>query len=848
MDLNDAIALLDEIYTNADASPRLTPKTPRTPLTPHPRNKRARSKSSDNSSNYSGERLNERFLENVRSQDKERKRPFLKKIGISMTDDKPLLTKLAPKIMGKPYLEKIGPSRAIDRSYLENIGSSRTLDKFVFDAPKANNEQQDLYASDKGTGTEEARGRAAVDRRNEIRGFTAGERRRSGKNFLLKMYSFETEDLEESSLSVKVPHRDPLRGASLNDVVDSGTEDGPHPDGSEIETPSASAAELVKCRVTTSEEIISSSRCLGNSSMDIIHWENSPRTTGRGTENRDAALNNASVPSSPIRGFAPLATATDAYGELDRVRSSRQISEDILDKRKIRHEQFENRGASSDNLAKERITTPVFAEIKDRLRSPEPSGKGSRVSSVRQLQGRLESQEIFTESYAEFKRRTQTNFHTSNALKRLVAREKSASPSTRYSANESELPPKCRSKSVENSGRGSLSENQTEPQARRTRARSVLRKQQGIDHSTYPNERNALMLEPDSQQRKGILHEPSQETLDLLSELQKIKSLLRTPSIDRLCESSNAVHSPLKPLPKRVLLTDKEFSLSIERENSVRRPSRINARETKCRDPREKVTESPEKSAETRTPGPALFEKRCLSLDYADDEKPMMQKTEPRALSLISATSPHSKDILESTGIALLSRDSKSSSSGVFIEASERPSRGISVEAEVKKIESEIRSSKHEGVLEAAKLSQATQIGRSVEKSREKSGSASALPRTTGKIEMAEVGEDKTAIVKDNAEQLAKLANYHSEVNCPDRELQVSPKKKSQPISNAVSNAVSNANDAFETNSPKATPFRIKKRLGRISIEKSVKQESFAPDKVDCKEVAVQKRAKCLPL
>lgn len=833
MDLSDAIAMLDETCPNPEASPLMTPRTPRTPLTPHPRNKRARSKSSDNSSNYSSERLNE----NAKPQEKERKRPFLKKIGISMTEDRPLLAKLAPMIMGKPYLEKIGPSRAVDKPFLEKIGSSRTLDKFIFDTPKSD-KRKPVDTSSRMTIAEEPEKKTPKERRDEIRGFSTGERRKSGKNFLLKMYSFETEDLEDSSLAMKAPHRDPLRGASLDDVLDSGPSSMPRINelcamtNSDIETPSVSVAELVKCRVTTSEEIISSNSCL-NSPMEVISWGNSPRRRlpRKNHELADANKNgkeNESVPNSPTKRAHSSITpekVTAVYKDLDTVKNGRQISEDILDKRKSRHDDFERRGASSDNLTKERVVTPVFAEIGGKDLN---NGKGScnsvvsTSSSVKQLHDRFESQEIFTETYADFKRRTKGNLHTSNALKRLIVREKTISPSfdlgfsSKDAALEkmkSEGSPKVRSKSVENDRK---SKDKLDAHHRRSRTRSVLRKQQGVDHSNYPNEPSDQETTADSSQRRKMVHEPSQETLDLLSELQKVKSLLKTPSIDKTYETEL---TELKPFPKRILLTDKEFCLSIERENSVRRPSRVNTLEVVGK-PAEKNSET-ETHSKSADKGPALFEKRCLSLDYADDERSKAEKTEPRALSLASARSPRSEDILEASEIALITCDSKSYSSDVFNtpsdEANDKTIAGISVEKEVQKIENEMKmSSKDEGT---KKTHQETT---------KKSNNALRIGEKIEKIDSTE----------DNKEvhEKTELKPNHCTSETTEPPQQVSPKKKEQQQTGG------------EVASPKATPFRMKKRLGRISVEETVKQESFAVTKVDCKEVAVQKRAKCLPL
>lgn len=871
MDLNDAIALLDEIYSNNEVSPRMTPKTPRTPLTPHLRNKRARSKSSDNSSNYNGEKLNERFLENTKSNEKNRKRTFLKKIGLSMTEDKSLLTKFAPKIMGKPYLEKIGPTPPIDRFFFENIGSSKTLDKFIFNTPKIK-KKQDVNTSNKKTITVKMEDKVSIERQNKIRGFTIGERRKSGKNFLLKMYSFETEDLEKKSLTMKASYRDPLRGASLDNVVDSGSSSVSRINkscavtNSDVETPSVSVTKLVKCRVTTSEEILSSNSCL-NSSVDVISWKNSakrkeyPERNNYITVSRSKTVfkdqkNNVSVPNSPtkklhISSIPKKNTAVNK--ELDKVKSNRQISEEILDKRKNKHEKFERLGVSSDNLTKERVITPVFAEISGNSTDLHANIKGSNISvvsitsDIKHLHDRYESQEICTESYVEFKRRTQSNVHTSNALKRLLVREKTICPLLGITFKDvtekkiCEASPKFRSKSVENN-RQSFKD-QLATQSCKTRTRSMLQKQQGIDHSHYSHEYNEF--ESNLNECQKLVHEPSQETLDLLSELQKVKSLLKAPLIDKSYKIDNTME--LKAFPKRILLTDKEFCLSIERENSIKKPASVNALEVN-RDNSKRKSKLPEKNIDSKTLGPALFEKRCLSLDYADEEKSMVHKTESKTLFLTSAENPHSEDILQSSEIVFRNYDSKSSniSNTSINETIEKAISGISVEKEITKIENEIKNSKQERLYKASKILYVKQVEKDDANSSEnvfkndKKNESSITFWQSEKIETIKPAEEKRVEVHDNSEHLIKQKNHYLEVDSTNHNSQVSPKKKSQGQINLI--------DSFEINSPKATPFRMKKRLGRISIEETVKQESFAANKIDCREVAVQKRAKCLPL
>lgn len=255
MDLRDAIALLDETCPNQEPSPSFTPRTPRTPLTPYPRNKRARSKSSDNSSNnYSNDRLSERSVDVV-SRSQEKRKPFLRKIGISKTEDRPFLAKLTPRITGKPYLEKIGPSKAMEeRPYL--------LDKVVDSSWKIGDEPESVDTATQGPAYNEDTSSIREKRKT----FASEERARSGKRYLLKMYSFETEDVVEDSKGGRSPsvrgRRDPLRGASLDDVLDRGPSSLPPMESFEgqtsleLEPKSRSVAELVKCRITSSEEIV----------------------------------------------------------------------------------------------------------------------------------------------------------------------------------------------------------------------------------------------------------------------------------------------------------------------------------------------------------------------------------------------------------------------------------------------------------------------------------------------------------------------------------------------------------------------------------------------------------------
>lgn len=270
MDLKDAIAMLDETCPNQDLSPALTP---RTPLTPYPRNKRARSKSSDNSSNYSNDRFSDKSVEKDKQQEKEKKRPFLRKIGISMTEDRPLLAILAPRIIGKPYLQKIGPSKAVDKPFLDKIGSSKTLDKFIFDYGKhdrkkamhsKSSQKSAVSADEMNLASPQP---AAASTPTETK-FASRETRRSGKGFLLKMYSFDMEDIDEP-IKLKGSSDDVQATASLDNT----RTDLPRPEslakpsyGERCEARKSTFANqvpaLVKCKVTTSAELIASTTCL----------------------------------------------------------------------------------------------------------------------------------------------------------------------------------------------------------------------------------------------------------------------------------------------------------------------------------------------------------------------------------------------------------------------------------------------------------------------------------------------------------------------------------------------------------------------------------------------------------
>lgn len=842
MDLRDAMVLLDETCPNVEPSPSLTPRTPRTPLTPFTRNKRARSKSSDNSSNYSNDRLSDRSFETTKEKDKEKKRPFLRKIGISKTEDRPFLAKFVPRIIGKPYLEKIGPSKAIEKPFLDKIGSSKTLDKFTFNTPRNERknevrnemrtngaiknevrreaEQIVIGENDEDTEIQEVTPVKEIQRKSSVmpQATTTYERRRSGKEFLLKMYSFETEDLE-STVPAK-NHRDSLRGSSLDDVLDSGPSSLPTENGderasrSELENQrSTGVVELLKCRVTTSEEIISSLTCL-DSPGEVNSWSNSPRRAHRAKRESTTPVrrkilqgnscevirSDDSTPNSPtkrpISSVSPDREIMFRNSNLERgMFSPTKTRKSTVDDtkrlenigRSIKYNQFERRGISSDNLlAKDAFSFVTAARtITDDIgRTREISSEDSLAThrgvqeytreTFKQLQDKFKLQEIPTESYAAFKRRTRAaqgmmSRHEWLKMNLLPAgaddgMSKSMSGTENIAtidANASETTEVKRNQSQEGP------------------VRSVLKKQEGIDHSSdHETDTNASIRRP----KRRIFHEPSQETMDLLTELRKVKSLLKTPSWEKI--DLDLDQKPAR-MPKRILLTDKEFCLSVERENSVRRPSRmINSLETteegkitlsqKEQENKESETNS-ETKPDQKSSGPALFEKRCLSLDYADEEK--SHRPEARAISLASTRNlpSESEENDEYSNLALIC-DSKSCSSDVFNSPCEETNR---------KDEND-ESDKEE------------------------------TPRKPSQNHCAEVD---IAIPID------------------------------QKINNPKEDGQERTSDLYEIISPRSTPFRVKKRLGKISVEETVKPENFnLGSKVDCRSVVAQKRTKCFPL
>lgn len=830
MDLRDAIALLDETCPNQEPSPSLTPRTPRTPLTPHPRNKRARSKSSDNSSSYSNERLNDRSFE---KEGKEKKRPFLKKIGISKTEDKPFLAKLAPKIIGKPYLEKIGPSKAVEKPFLDKIGSSKTLDKFTFETPRYERriERWDETCMEDARKVEEVKPeerRGGIEKSTRLEQSFDIQRRKSGKGPLLKMYSFETEDLD-STVQVK-DNRDPLRGASLDDVLDSGpsslpseitaTNESPKPETKERVS---NGAELLKCRVTTSEEIIFTNASVG-SDKEPNSWGNSPkkkwqfkrdsstpktpahRKVIQSSQNIDQTQD--SVPNSPMkRPISSVFTGQDEDSQADSsekniyspLKTRRQTYEDLLDRNdKVQDEkvgkqaQFERRGISSDNLlSKDRSVASIgYQESNQIEKAREASsedylahkiGQEYTRETFKQLQDKFRYHEIPTETYADFKRRTR------GSVQSIIGRQQErlkvnniASDVCDESCKDTAL--KTEEESVGSSPvkmeTDSTSDDKNEIVRVHT-VRSVLKKQQGIDHpSDQELDSNSSIRRP----KRRIFHEPSQETMDLLTELRKVKSLLKTPSWEKDLELDK---KPVRQ-PKRILLTDKEFCLSVERENSIRRPSKVinslqkteEGQSDGKQEDQEKEEQREEESEESdrKIPGPALFEKKCLSLDYADDEKP--QRSEARAISLASTRNlpSETEEMIDYSDLTLIC-DSKSYSSDVFNTPTD-----------------EINEKERDNDLERN------------------------VPKEMSQNHCVEV-----------------------DIAIPIDQRASSPKDRVQ-IQGRTS-------DLYEIISPRSTPFRVKKRLGKISVEETVKPESFTlGSKVDCRSTVAQKRTKCFPL
>ncbi|XP_034184316.2 uncharacterized protein LOC117606215 [Osmia lignaria lignaria] len=802
MDLRDAIALLDETCPNQEPSPSLTPRTPRTPLTSHPRNKRARSKSSDNSSNYSNDRMSDRSFENPRAQEKEKekKRPFLKKIGISKTEDKPFLAKLAPKIIGKPYLEKIGPSKAVEKPFLDKIGSSKTLDKFFFETPRYERKGETPKADEVVKIAEAKKPEEKKLIKMDHQSFDV-ERRRSGKGHLLKMYSFETEDLE-STVQAKDHIRDPLRGASLDDVLDSGpsslpletiTDEPSPPPKVKTKERTANGVELLKCRVTTSEEIIFSGASYG-SDKESSSWGNSPRTKWQSIKDTGTPItptrrkviqscqhSEDSVPNSPTKRpiSSVLPDRQDDSQQADTseksicspMKSRRQTYEDLLNaygkkkeplqKPNDKQAQFERRGISSDNLlSKDRsLAASVFLAGDHQVeKTREASSEDSLAhrtaqeytrETFKQLQDKFKYHEVPTETYADFKRRTR-----GGNVQGIIARQEKLKAVT--DTREERLKIKTEETDADSSTDGRTGYLRVQGSTR-----SLLKKQEEIDHpSDQESDSNASIRRP----KRRIFHEPSQETMDLLTELRKVKSLLKTPSWEKDLELDK---KPTRQ-PKRILLTDKEFCLSVERENSIRRPSKVlNSLERR----EESQLDGKQEEDEKKLPGPALFEKKCLSLDYADDEKP--QKAE-RTISLASRNFLSQSEAEEAVNYC----DSKNYSSNVFNNTCSR----------------------------------------------------------------------ETTNGKENGNESDKDAKRSGQNHCAevDIAIPIDQKASSPKVRGQIQGRTS---DLYEIISPRSTPFRAKRRLGKISVEESVKPESFTlGSKVDCRSTVTQKRTKCFPL
>lgn len=837
MDLKDAMALLDETCPNVEPSPSLSPRTPRTPQTPYLRNKRARSKSSDNSSIYSNDQLSNRSFETS----KEKKRPFLKKIGISRTEDRSFLAKLAPRIIGKPYLEKIGPSKAVERPFLDKIGSSKTLDKFTFDTPRnaRRNEvkretknnmikkdeinhgieqtaiQKNIGNTVQNTATIEAQ------RTDSEKSQATFERRRSGKEFLLKMYSFETEDLE--SIIPTKEHRKQLRGSSMDDILDS-VPSSTENDNEEISKPPKQGnrpnrmTELLKCRVTTSEEIIFSTTCLDSPSQaSTSSWTNSPRRVQRlkmGSTtpthrkilqaSSEVLRSDSSIPNSPtkrpisnISSDREIESRNSKLGTYSPTKTRKSNVENIVDReigyidQSIKRKQFERRGISSDNLlAKDTFSFITAARnITDNIgRTREISSEVSLATvrgaqeytkeTFKQLQDKFRSQEIPMETYADFKRRIRAAQGITNRHQLLQMSLLPKTPDDLFN----KITAKTENAVAVDTNFNQTSEIKNQNQNREGR-RSILRKQERIDHSNNQEpDMNSSIRRP----KRRIFHEPSQETMDLLTELRKVKSLLKTPSWEKDLDLDQ---KPIQ-MPKRILLTDKEFCLSVERENSVRRPSKVvnllnTTEEGKItfnqgqegKEGRESNSGAM-MSSDQKIFGPALFEKKCLSLDYADEEK--SQRMEIRSISVASTRNLTSKveetdDYHDLTKIC----DSKSYSSDVF---NSPPSEETNEKVKDNDLKNE---------------------------------------------------QEKKPIIQNHCAEVDIAIPIDQKINNPKEDIEIQGR----------------TSDLYEIISPRSTPFRVKKRLGKISIEETVKPENFTlGSKVDCRSVISKKGTKCRPL
>ncbi|KAK0163176.1 hypothetical protein PV327_006884 [Microctonus hyperodae] len=916
MDLSDAIALLDETCPNPEASRSITPKTPRTPLNLHTRNKRARSKSSDNSSNYSNERLNDRSMIEDSTKEREKIRPFLRKIGISKTEDRPFFSKIAPRIgIGKPYLEKIGPSKAVEKPFLEKIGSSKTLDKFTFDAlrelPRAMVRRthtivepmkiEETCLSDTNSGdTNDSI--FIVNEEVEPSHIDTDElfdvNQRSGKGTLLKMYSFETEDLDDIGSFPTTINCESQRVSSLDDVLSCESSSLPPPEDtrdindelSNTKVQSnfycADVAQLVKCRVTTSEEIVSSNtKCLtsprNTSRLNWSQWRAKQQLTAVSTTlvassnftSRELLCENENIINSPkkrsiskssleqqippcidlintknsqsIRNinvsprkfhrqtseeqpdikkrnkifdevlaikkledrtasaeFIPSSKSrrqlfndiVNKFSESDYSSSKtrRQISEDILDKsdKDQRNSDKNNcyksyndrRGISSDNLRYTRETVvgsaPSTSSLSNQFghHSTMINDQDVGRSTLKHLH-KFEAQDMSLETLIAT---TTVNTTTCNSEShKFVSMEKSMKKDHLNKSNtNNDKMNKDSVNQVEGITNTIQNKNINEVISKNSIKKSVLKKQERMD---YSNDREADVAGSLRKPMRKIFHQPSQETIDLLTELRIVKSLLKTPSE----EGKDWELDCLKParLPKKISLSDKEFCLSIDRENSIRRPIHLRMSETDIKVGYDKCDGDKGIAIEEETFGPALFEKRCLSLDYADDVKPI--KSEIRAISLTSAETELSTE--ENKLISsdpLIVYDSKSCLSDVFVS-----------------------------------------------------------PNDNNDDTHNANGTDNKTIRIVNVPTKSQN-NHFLEVDIAipiDETGTISPKRRIQ-IQGKTS-------DIYEMISPRSTPFRVKKRLGRISVEETMKQESFAIGKVtDGRSVVTQKKTKCFPL
>ncbi|KAK0094149.1 hypothetical protein PV326_011718 [Microctonus aethiopoides] len=892
MDLTDAIALLDETCPNPDASRSVTPKTPRTPLNLHTRNKRARSKSSDNSSNYSNERLNDRSMIEDSTKERDKIRPFLRKIGISKTEDRPFFSKIAPRIgIGKPYLEKIGPSKAVEKPFLEKIGSSKTLDKFTFDAlrelPRAMIRRthtivepikiEETCLSDTNSGdTNDSI--FIVNEEVEPSHIDTDElfdvNQRSGKGTLCKMYSFETEDLDDTDSFPTTINCKPQRVSSLDDILSCESsslpplEDTPDINDELSNTKvqsnfySADVAQLVKCRVTTSEEIVSSNiKCLTspqntsrlNSSQlrakQQLTAVSATLVTSSHFTSRELLSENDNIINSPKKQSVSklsleqqipprndLINTKNSYlirnVDVSPRKFSRQKSEeqpDIKKRNKIFDEvlaikKLEDRTASAEFIPSSKSRRQLFNDIVNKFSESDYSSSKARRQISEDILDKSDNHQRDSDKNNCYKSYNDRRGISSDNLRYTRETIVGSAPSTsslRYQDmsletliatttvntttcnNESDkFVSKEKSINKDHSNKASTNDDKTitnfvnqtegitstiqnkninETLSKNSIKKSVLKKQDRMD---YSNDREADVAGSLRKPMRKIFHQPSQETIDLLTELRIVKSLLKTPSE----EGKDWELDCLKParLPKKISLSDKEFCLSIDRENSIRRPIHLRMSETDIKMGYDKCGGGGGDKViaiDEETFGPALFEKRCLSLDYADDVKPI--KSEIRAISLTSAetalSSEENKLVLSDP---LIVYDSKSCLSDVFVSPNDN----------------------------------------------------------NDDTHNANGTDNKTVRIVNVPTKSQNNHFLEVDIAIPiDETGTISPKRRIQ-IQGKTS-------DIYEMISPRSTPFRVKKRLGRISVEETMKQESFAIGKVtDGRSVVTQKKTKCFPL